>query len=140
MDHVALNIFVVIFVVIFWIGTCPKRRENIELDLNETYQEFIDQEFRVDEAYSHMTMARPSKVLSGWTYESKPKPLRSSRTAGEFRETEVRKANYIIIIQWSFIPLNLFCHLTIILLYFITINEIFFISRCLSITKLFFNF
>lgn len=36
-----------------------------------------------------MVLARPSKILSGWSYESKPKPLRSSRTAGEFCETEV---------------------------------------------------
>ena len=36
-----------------------------------------------------MISARPSKVLSGWTYESKPKPLRSPRTAGEYRETDV---------------------------------------------------
>ena len=72
-------------------GTCNVRRQQIENDLNELFQEFIDQEFRIDEAYSHMILARPSKVLSGWTYESQPKSLRSSRTAGEFQETEVRK-------------------------------------------------
>lgn len=60
----------------------------IENDLNETFQEFLDQEFRIDEAYDHMVSGRPSKVLSGWTYHSDPKPLRSSRTAGEFCETE----------------------------------------------------
>ena len=49
----------------------------------------MDQEFPIDEAYGHMVLARPSKILSGWTYESKPKPLRSSRTAGDFLETEV---------------------------------------------------
>ena len=49
----------------------------------------MDQDFRIDEAYKFMVLSRPSKILSGWTYESKPKPLRSSRTAGEFRETEV---------------------------------------------------
>ena len=70
-------------------GTCNKRREAIEKDLNELFQEFLDQEFRIDEAYDHMVSARPSKVLSGWSYESKPKPLRSSRTAGDFCETEV---------------------------------------------------
>ena len=70
-------------------GTCPQRREAIEKDLNETFQEFMDQEFRVDEGYSYMVCGRPSKVLSGWTYEAQPKPLRSSRTAGEFCETEV---------------------------------------------------
>lgn len=36
-----------------------------------------------------MVTGRPSKVLSGWSYESEPKPLRSSRTAGTFCETEV---------------------------------------------------
>lgn len=36
-----------------------------------------------------MVTGRPSKILSGWTYESQPKPLRSSRRAGEFCETEV---------------------------------------------------
>lgn len=36
-----------------------------------------------------MVSGRPSKVLSGWTYESQPKPLRSPRTAGDFCETEV---------------------------------------------------
>ena len=36
-----------------------------------------------------MVISKPSKVLSGWSYESKPRPLRSSRTAGEFCETEV---------------------------------------------------
>lgn len=70
-------------------GTCAKRRAKIEEDLNVTFQEFIDQEFPIEEAYLNMIMARPSKILSSWTYESKPKPLRSSRTAGEFRETEV---------------------------------------------------
>ena len=49
----------------------------------------MDQEFRITEAYSLMVDAKPSKILSGWTYESQPKPLRSSRMAGEFRETEV---------------------------------------------------
>ena len=73
----------------FYIGTCPQRRENIEKDLNELFQDFIDQEFPIAEAYGHMILARPSKVLSGWSYESKPKPLRSSRTAGEYRETDV---------------------------------------------------
>ena len=71
-------------------GTCSKRREKIEEDLNETFQECLDQEFNIAEAYKMMVAGKPSKVLSGWTYESKPKPLRSSRTAGEFRETEVR--------------------------------------------------
>ena len=70
-------------------GTCNTRWEKIEKDLNETFQEFLDQDFRIEEAYGHMISARPSKVLSGWTFESKPKPLRSSRTAGEYRETEV---------------------------------------------------
>ena len=49
----------------------------------------MDQEFEIEEAYKFMVTGRPSKVLSGWTYESKPKPLRSARTAGEFFETEV---------------------------------------------------
>lgn len=73
----------------FLTGTCNKRRDSIEENLNELFQEFLDQEFPIDEAYSHMVLARPSKILSGWSYESKPKPLRSSRTAGEFCETEV---------------------------------------------------
>ena len=73
----------------FVLGTCPKRRDNIEKELNSTFTEFMDRDFRVDEAYSNMVSSRPSKILSGWSYESKPKPLRSSRTAGEFRETEV---------------------------------------------------
>ena len=71
------------------LGTCSKRRETIEANLNETWQEFIDQEFRIDEAYGHMVTSKPSKILSGWTYEAQPKPLRSSRTAGNFEETEV---------------------------------------------------
>lgn len=66
----------------------------IEKDLNETFQEFLDQDFPIAEAFDHMVTGRPSKVLSGWTYESQPKPLRSSRTAGDFCETEV---TYIII-------------------------------------------
>ena len=70
-------------------GTCNKRREAIEEELNTTWQEFMDQEFRISEAYSHMVDSKPSKVLSGWTYQGSPKPLRSPRTAGEFRETEV---------------------------------------------------
>lgn len=77
--HVHLNV----------LGTCSKRRDAIEKDLNALFQEFMDQEFRIDEAYGHMISARPSKILSGWTYESKPKPLRSSRMAGEYRDTEV---------------------------------------------------
>lgn len=87
--NVLLNLF---------LGTCNKRREDIEKDLNELFQEFMDQEFSIEEAYSHMICARPSKVLSGWTFESKPKPLRSSRTAGEFRETEVFSGFFI---QWG---------------------------------------
>ena len=71
------------------LGTDNQRREMIEEDLNSTFQEFIDQDFRIDVAYDHMVSGRPSKVLSGWTYEAQPKPLRSSRTAGEFCETEV---------------------------------------------------
>lgn len=71
------------------IGTCNQRRQMIEDDLNETFQEFLDQEFRIDEAYDNMVSSRPGKILSGWTYEAHPKPLRSSRTAGEFCETEV---------------------------------------------------
>lgn len=51
----------------------------------------MDQDFRIDEAYGFMVSGRPSKILSGWTYESKPKPLRSSRKAGEFLETEVQE-------------------------------------------------
>ena len=70
-------------------GTCSKRRESIEEDLNSTFEEFMNQEFRISEAYNFMVDGRPSKVLSGWTYEGQPKPLRSSRMAGEFRETEV---------------------------------------------------
>ena len=77
------------------IGTCNQRRELIEKDLNELFQEFMDQEFSIEEAYENMVCARPSKVLSGWTFESKPKPLRSSRTAGEFRETEVSICIYM---------------------------------------------
>ena len=73
----------------FQSGTCNKRREGIEDDLNSTFQEFLDQDFRITEAYCMMVDGKPSKVLSGWTYEAKPKPLRSSRMAGEFRETEV---------------------------------------------------
>ena len=72
------------------LGTCSTRRVNIEKELNDTFQEFMDQEFPIAEAYDHMVSARPIKILSGWTYESKPKPLRSSRTAGEFHETEVK--------------------------------------------------
>ena len=49
----------------------------------------MDQEFNIDEAYGYMVTGRPSKILSGWTYESTPKPLRSARTAGNFCETEV---------------------------------------------------
>lgn len=71
------------------IGTCPKRREKIEEDLNCTFQKFLDQDYTIEEAYKEMVAGKPSKVLSGWTYEAKPKPLRSSRTAGEFQETEV---------------------------------------------------
>lgn len=48
----------------------------------------MDQEFRVDEGYSFLVTGRPSKILSSWSYESIPKPLRSSRRAGEFRETD----------------------------------------------------
>ena len=70
-------------------GTCPKRREAIEKDLNETFQELMDQEFRVDEGYGHLVSGRPSKILSQWTYQVQPKLLRSSRTASEFCETEV---------------------------------------------------
>ena len=57
----------------------------------------MDQEFRKDEAYGHMVSGRPSKILSGWTYESAPKPLRSARTAGEFCETEVETYIYIFL-------------------------------------------
>ena len=71
------------------IGTCPKRRDLIEKDLNSLFQEFLDQDFPIVEAYNNMVLARPGKILSGWTYQSKPKPLRSSRTAGEYCETEV---------------------------------------------------
>lgn len=71
------------------LGTCPKRRDEIERKLNETFQEFMDQDFDIEEAFGLMVCARPSKILSGWTYEAEPKPLRSSRTAGEFQETEV---------------------------------------------------
>ena len=71
------------------IGTCAQRRARIEESLNSSFQEFMDQEFRVDEAYRIMVDAKPSKILSGWSYEAQPKPLRSSRMAGEFRETEV---------------------------------------------------
>ena len=49
----------------------------------------LDQEFRVDEAYSFLVSGRPSKILSGWSYEANPKSLRSSRTAGEYQETDV---------------------------------------------------
>ena len=70
-------------------GTCNQRRENIEKSLNETFQEFMDQDFNIEEAYDLMVTAKPSKILSGWTYESIPKPLRSARTAGQFCETEV---------------------------------------------------
>lgn len=75
---------------VFSKGTCPKRRDAIEKELNETFQELMDQEYRVDEGYSTMVCAKPSKVLSGWSYEVQPKPLRSSRTAGELCETEVK--------------------------------------------------
>lgn len=51
----------------------------------------LDQEFRIEEGYNLMVSGRPSKILSGWSYECQPKPLRSSRTAGEFCETEVSK-------------------------------------------------
>lgn len=71
------------------IGTGTKRRDEIEENLNFKYQEMIDRDIPIDEAYNEMVSSRPSKILSGWTYEAKPKPLRSSRTAGEFRETEV---------------------------------------------------
>ena len=57
------------------IGTCSKRRESIEAQLNETFQEFMDQDFRIDEAYKLMVSAKPSKILSSWSYEAKPKPL-----------------------------------------------------------------
>ena len=73
----------------YFTGTCNKRREEIETNINELFQEFLDQEFAIEEAYGYMVSARPSKVLSGWTYESQPKPLRSSRTAGDFCETDV---------------------------------------------------
>ena len=71
------------------LGTCPKRRDKIESDLNDTFQEMMDQEFTIEQAYSTLVSARPSKILSGWTFEYKPKPLRSSRTAGNFLETDV---------------------------------------------------
>lgn len=77
------------FFATLFVGTCTKRRDKIEADLNETFQEFLDQEFGIEEAYGYMVSGRPSKVLSGWTYQSQPTPLRSSRTAGQFCETEV---------------------------------------------------
>lgn len=79
------------FHYLYFKGTCNVRRKTIEDDLNETFQEFMDQEFSIEVAYGHMVSGRPSKILSGWTYQSKPKPLRSARTAGEFCETEVMK-------------------------------------------------
>ena len=78
----------IIYIYIFK-GTCPKRRDKIEQDLNESFQEMVDQDFNIVEAYSQMVAAKASKVLSGWTYECKPKPLRSSRTAGLYQETDV---------------------------------------------------
>lgn len=77
-------------------GTCSKRREAIEANLNDTFEELMDQEFHIDEGYSHMVSGRPSKILSGWTYEGIPKSLRSSRTAGEFRETVILYIIYYI--------------------------------------------
>ena len=71
-------------------GTCAQRRESIEKELNILFQEFLDQEFPIAEGYGHMVTSKPSKILSGWSYQSQPKPLRSSRTAGEYRETDVR--------------------------------------------------
>lgn len=58
----------------------------------------MDQDITIEEAYHHMVSSRPSKILSSWTYESKPKPLRSSRMAGEFQETEV---SYVYFFQNS---------------------------------------
>lgn len=53
------------------------------------FKNFWIKNFSIAEAYGHMISARPSKILSGWTYESQPKALRSSRTAGKFFDTEV---------------------------------------------------
>lgn len=64
-------------------------RKEMVRDVNLIYQKHIHELSSQELAYTKMVESHPPRLLSGYTYEEFPKPLRSQRVAVPPIETDV---------------------------------------------------
>lgn len=72
-----------------FIGTSALLRKQMIRELNMTYQTHILSVSKQNLAYKVMVDTYPARCLSGYTYEERPKPLRSKRIAVVPVQTDV---------------------------------------------------